>query len=159
MTSPPFGSTHDRTTSGVACHHRLWAAQTVERRLALHAITALGLHARSNDVGRGMTSPPLGSTHGRQRRAWHDIVAFGQHTWSDNVGRGMPSSPLGSTHGRTTSGVACHHSPWTTNTVERRQALHAITAFGQHTRSYNVGRGMPSSPFDGKHSRTTSGVA
>ena len=163
MTSPPLDNTHGRTTSGVTCHHRLWKAHTVERR-AWHAIIAFGQHTQSNDIGRGMTSSLLDSTHGhmksgvtchhylwtahtvglgRQHRAWHDITAlghytrsyyvrlhrvwhditaFGQHTRSDNVGRGMPSSPLGSTDGRTTSGVACHHSPWTANTVKRRQA-------------------------------------
>ena len=42
-----------------------WAAQTIERRRAWHDLTALGLHARSFDVGRGMTSPPLDSTHDR----------------------------------------------------------------------------------------------
>ena len=80
-------SSHSRTASSVACHHRPWTANTVERLQALHA-----------------------------------SAAFGQHTRSNEVGRGMPSSPLGSTHGRTTSGVACHHSPWTANTVGRRQA-------------------------------------
>ena len=30
MTSPPLDSTHGLTTSGVACHHRLWAAQMIE---------------------------------------------------------------------------------------------------------------------------------
>ena len=30
-----------------------------------HDITALGLHARSDDICCGMTSPPLNSTHGR----------------------------------------------------------------------------------------------
>ena len=41
MSSSPLGSTHVRATSGVACHHRLWAVQTVERRRAWHAIFAL----------------------------------------------------------------------------------------------------------------------
>ena len=59
MPSPPFDSTHGRTTSGVACHHRLWAAHTVEQSWALHAIIAFGQHTRSDDVGRGMTSVPL----------------------------------------------------------------------------------------------------
>ena len=104
-----------------------------------------------------MTSPYLDSTHDRQCRAWHNITAFGQHTRSNDVGRGMPSSPFGSTNGRTTSGVACYHSPWTANTVGRRQALHAITAFGQHTQSNDVGRGMTSPPLDGTHGRMTSG--
>ena len=162
MTSPPLDSTHGRTTSGVACNHRLWAAHTVERRRAWHAIIALGRQTRSNDIWRGMPSSPLGSTNGRttsgvachhspwttntieQRRAWHDIIAFGQHTQSNDIERGMPSSSLGSTDGRTTSGVACHHSSWTANIVERHQAWHAIIAFGQHKRSNNVGRGMPS---------------
>ncbi|WP_353802562.1 hypothetical protein [Acinetobacter baumannii] len=30
MPSSPLGSTHDQTTSGVACHHRRWAAHTIE---------------------------------------------------------------------------------------------------------------------------------
>ena len=76
---------------------------------------------------------------------WHNVTTFGQHTRSNDVGRGMPSSPFGSTNGRTTSGVACHHIPWTTNTVEQRWAWHAITAFGQYTRSNDVWHGMPSS--------------
>ena len=84
--------------SGVACHHRLWAPHTVDRRRAWHAITALGLYARFNNVGRDMLAPPLGSTLSRttfgvachhrgltahtieRRRAWHDITALGQHT-------------------------------------------------------------------------------
>ena len=71
--------------SGMTCHHRLWAAQTVERRLAWHEITALGLHARSDTVER--------------RRVWHDITALGRAAWSEDIGRGMTSPPLDSTHG------------------------------------------------------------
>ena len=63
--SSPLGSTNGRTTSGVECHHHLWAAHTVERRRAWHAIIALRWHTKSKDVERGMTSPPLDSTHGR----------------------------------------------------------------------------------------------
>ena len=118
MPSPPLDSTHGRTTSGKACHHRLWA------------------HKRLNDVRRGMPSLPLGSTNGRttpglachhrlwavqkvrRRRALHAIIAFGRHTQSNDVGRCMPSSPLGSTHGRTTSGVACHHRLWAAHMVD-----------------------------------------
>ena len=95
MPSSPLGSTYSGTTSGVACHHRLWEAHTVERR-----------------------------------RAWHAIIALGWKTRSNDVRRGMPSSPLGSTNGQTMSGVACHHSPWTANTIKRRCARHAIIAFG-----------------------------
>ena len=131
MLSPPLDNTHGRTTSGVACHHHLSAVQTVERHRAWHAIIALRLQTRSNDVRRGMPSSLLGSIEGRtasgischyrlwpahtveRRRAWHAIIAFGQHTRSNDVRRGMPSSPLGSTNGRTTSGMACHHRRWT----------------------------------------------
>ena len=105
MPSSPLGSTHGPMTLGVACHHRLWAAHTVERHWAWHAIIAFGL---ADTVGR--------------RRAWHPIIALGRQTLSNDVKRGMPSSPLGSTNGRTMLGVACHHSPWTANTFERCQA-------------------------------------
>ena len=168
---------HGRTTSGVAWHHRLWAAHTVKRRRAWHDIFAFGQHKRSNDVGRGMPSSPLGSTHGRttsgmachnrlkaahtveRRRVWLYITAFGQHTWSNDIECGMPSLPLGSTHGRMTLGVACHHISWIENTVKRCRAWHEITALGLHAPSDDVGRGMKSPPFDCTHRQTTSGVA
>ena len=104
MPSPPLDSTHGRTTSGVACHHRLWAAQTIEQRWVWLAIIAFGLadtvgrcqawHAiitlrrkiLLNDVGRGMPSPSLDNTHCRQRWAWHDITALGQLTRSATSG-------------------------------------------------------------------------
>ena len=145
----------------MACHHRPWMGNTVERRRAWHAITALGQHTRSDDVGRVMPSSPMGSTNGRttsgarchhrllkahtveRRRAWHAIITFGQHKQSDlqsklnDVERGIPLSPLGSTHGRTTSGVACHYCLWVAQTVERRQAWHDIIAFGL---AHTVGR-------------------
>ena len=143
MPSSPLGSIHGR------------------RRQAWHAIIALRQHTQSKDVGRGMTSPSLDSTHGRTTsgvtcnhpigqhtiellQALHDITAFVQHTRSNDVGRGMPSSPLGSTHGRPTSGVACHNRLMAAHTVERRWAWHDIIAFGQHTRLNNVGRYMQS---------------
>ena len=158
MSSSPLGSTHVRATSGVACHHRLWAVHTVERRRAWHATIAFGQHTRSSDVGRGMPSSPLG-THGRtasgvachlrlfaahtveRRRAWHAIIALGRQTRSDDVRRDMPSPLLDSTLGRTTSGVTCHHRLWAAQTVERRRAWHAIL------------------PLGNTHGRTTSGVA
>ena len=143
---------HDRTTSGVTCHHCLWTGHRVERRRAWLDITALGLHARWNDVRRGMTSPPLDSSHGRQRWAWHAITTLGQHRRSDNlrhgrrewhyitalgqhtrsnyVGRGMTSPPLDSTHDRMKSGVACHHCLWASLMVRLRQAWHDLTALG-----------------------------
>ena len=106
-----------------------------------------------------MKSPPMDSTHGRQRRAWHAIIAFGRQTWSNDVGRGMPSLPLGSTDGWTVSDVACQHRIWPALTVKRRRAWQAIIAFGKHTGSNDVGRCMPSSPLGSTHGRTTSGVA
>ena len=162
MTSPLMDSTHSRTASSVARHHRLWTAHM------------------SNDVGLAMPSLPLDSTHSRttssvachhrlwgaqmlerrpawhaiitfglahivrQRRAWHVIIALRQKMRSNDVGRSMPSSSLSSTHGRTTSGVASHHRLCTTLTIERRPAWHAIIAFEKHTRSDDVRRGMPS---------------
>ena len=177
MTSLPLDSTHGRTTSGVACDHRFWAAHTVERRRALHAIIALGRQTRSNDVRRDMPLSPLGSTHGQttsgvarhhrlwlahtveRRRAWHAIIAFGKHTRSNDVGRGITSPPVDSTHGRITSGVTGHHLLLTAHSVEQRQVWHAISALGQHTRLDDVRRGMKSLPLDSTHGRTTSGVA
>ena len=142
MPSSPLGSTHDRTTSGVARNHLLWTTHTV------------------SNVMRGMmTSMPLDSTHARQRRALHDITALGLHTRLNNVKRGMQSSPLGSTDSRTTSGVACRHRPWMANMAKRRWAWHAIIAFGQHRWSDGVGRCMPSSALASTHNQTTSGVA
>ena len=132
MPSPPLESTHGRTSSGVACHHRLWAAHTVERRWAWHDITAFGQHTRSNDVERDMPTPPLVSPHGRTtssmafhyrlwaahtvelRRAWHAIIAFGKHKQI------------------TTSGVACQHHFWAAQTVKRHRVWNACIAFGQH---------------------------
>ena len=189
MPSSPLGSTNGRTTSGVACHHLLWAAHTVERRQAWHAIVAHGRQTLSNDIRRDMPSPPLDSTHDRttpgvachhrlwaaetveQCQAWHAIIALGRQTRSNNVRRDMPSPPLESTHGGTTSGVACHHRIWAAQTVERRmawlaiiafgladtvgrrQAWHAIITLGRKTWSNDVGRGMPSPPLDNTHGR------
>ena len=121
MPSPPLDSTLDRTTFRVASHHCAWAAHTIERRQAWHDINSLGMHAWSDDIRRGITSPPLDSTLDRQRRAWHEITALGQHARSDDIGRGMASPPLDSTHG------------W------QRRAWHDITALGQHTRSATSG--------------------
>ena len=149
MPSSPLDGKQGRMTSGVTCHHHLWAAQTFERQRAWHSIIAFGL---AHII--------------RRLRAWHAIIALGQQTRSNDFGRGMPSSPLGSTHGRTTSsvachhrrwtsshsqtasGVACHHRPWTGNKVERRRAWHANITFGQYRRSNDNERGIQSLPLD-----------
>ena len=176
MTSPPLDSTHGRMTSGVACHHRLWAANTIERRRDWNDITAFGQDTRSNDVGHGMTSLPLDSTHSQTTSdvaCHHRLCATHR---SKDVGRGMTSPPLDSTHGRqrrawhdittlgkhtrsATSWLTCHHRPWTAHTVRRRRAWHDITFLGKHTWSNDVVRGMPSSPLCSTHARTTSSIA
>ena len=161
----------------MAYHHRQGTAHTEGRRQACHAIIAFGQHRRSDDVGRGMPSPPFDSTLGRMtlgvachprprtahmvglRRAWHDITTFGQHTRSNDVGGGMISPPLDRTQGRMTSGVTCHHHILTTHTVGLRRAWNDITSLLQLTRWNNVGRGMTSPPLNCTHGRTTSGVA
>ena len=106
MTSPPLYSTHDRTTSGVECHHLPLTAHMVERRRAWHDITSFGQRTRSNDVERDMPSPPLESTHGRTTSG----VACHHHLWAaqtiERCRAWHAILPLGSTHGRTTSGVA-----------------------------------------------------
>ena len=153
MTSPPLDSTHGRTTSSVACHHRLWAAHTVKQHRAWHDIIAFGEHRRSNDVGRGMTSPPLDSTDNWQCRAWHDIAALGQHTRSNYVWRGMTSLPLYNTHGQTTSSVACHYRLRAAHIIKRRQERHAIIAHGRQKWLNDVKRDMPSPPLDSTHGR------
>ena len=160
MTSPPLDCTHGRMTSDVACNHRLWAAQTIERRRAWHAIIALERQTRSNDVRRDMPSLPLDSTHGRttsgvacHHRLWAAqkvgrrgvllaIIAFGQHTRSNDVELEMPSSPLGTTNIQTMSSVTRHHRPWTACIFGRCRAWHDITALGKRTRSNDVRRGM-----------------
>ena len=158
MTSLPLHSTHGR------------------QRRAWHDITALRQYTLSDTVGSGMTSPPLGSTHGQttsglakhlrletahtveRRQACHAIIAFGKNPRSNDVRRGMKSPPLDSTYGRTTSGVKCHHRLWTAHSVKRHRTWLSIIAFGQHTRSNYVRRGMPSPPLDSTHCRTTSGM-
>ena len=154
MTSPPLDSIHDRTTSSVPCHHRLWAAHP-----------GVACHSRPctvNTVKRRRVwhvSSPLGSIHGRTTSG----VACHHRPWTahmvGNVGRGMTSPPLDSTHGRTTWGVACHHRLWEAHKVEGRRAWHAIIALGRQTRLNDVKRGMPSSTLDGMYGRTTSSVA
>ena len=136
MRSSPLAITYSRTTSGVACTQCLWAAHTVERRQACNTIIAFGIADKV-----------------RRRRAWHAINALGRETRSNEVGRGMQSSPLDSADGLPSSGVACHHSPWTAHTVGRRRALHAIIALGPaqmvgHRRAWHASKSL------GQHKRS-----
>ena len=128
MPSPPWDGTHGQTTSGVACYRRLWAAQTIKRRQAGHAIIAHGRQTRLNDVRRDMSSLSLESTHGRTMSGVAYHLPFEKHTRSKYVWRGMTSPPLGITHGQTSSGMTYHHRPWTGNMVERCRSWHAINA-------------------------------
>ena len=89
---------------------------------------------------------------------WHAINALGQHTRSEGVEHGMPSSPLDNTHGRTTSAEACRHRPWAAHTVKRRQAWHAVIAFGENTRTEDVARDMLSLPLDSTYDWTMFGM-
>ena len=159
MTSPLLDSTHGRTTSGVACHHCLWAPHTVERHRAWHNITAIGHHTRSATSGVACHHRPWTALTVERRRAQHDIIAFGQHTRLNNIGRGMTSPPLDRTHCRTTSGVACHHRIWAAHTVEQRRVWHAIITFGMHKPLNDFGRGMKSPPLDCTEGRMTWDVA
>ena len=73
MPSPPLESTHGRTTSGVACDHHFWVAQTVgpankvERRRAWHTLSPLDLLTQLPGVRCGMPSSPMDGKHGRMR--------------------------------------------------------------------------------------------
>ena len=93
-----FDITYGQSTSGVACHHCLWAKHLVGSGVACNHIPW--------------------STHTVEKsRAFHAIVAFGIHTNSDDVWNGMPACPLGSKHCQTISGKAFHHRLWTTDKV------------------------------------------
>ena len=93
-----------------------------------------------------------------RRRAWNAIITLGRPTRPNDVRHDMPLPPLDSTHDRTMSHVACHHCLWASHTVERRRVWHDISAFGQHTRSNDVGRDMPSPLLESTQRQTTLGV-
>ena len=141
MTSLPLDSLHDR------------------QRWAWHDITAHGQHTQSDDVVRGMTSPPLDNTHDQTMSG----VACHHRLWTahtvGNIGLGIRSPALDSTHSHTTSGIACHHRPGTPNMVERRRAWHDISSLRLHARSDDVGHGIPSLPLGCTNGQTTSVVA
>ena len=106
-----------------------------------------------------MSSWPLDSTHGRLSSGMPCHHRPLDRTHDRTASGGMPFLPLDSTDDRPSSGVACYHSPWTSHTVGRRRARHAIIAFGQHTQSKDVERGIQSSPLGSTDGRMTSGVA
>ena len=62
---------------------------------------------------------------------WHDFIALGQRTQS-----------------WTKLSMACHRTPWTTYTVRRRPACHAIIILGKHTILNDVGCYRPPFPWE-----------
>ena len=174
--SSPLECTHSWTTSSVAFHHHRWKAYTIRWCQAWLVVISLRQHTRSDDVRRGFPAWSLGSIHGGRMtsdmachhrlwaahrvgrfRAWYAIVSLRQHIWWDDIGRDMLSLTFDNLNDWTTSGVACHHGPWSTHIVRRRRAWHAIITLVLHTRTDDVGYGMPTSPLCNTHSRTMSG--
>ena len=159
ITSLPVGYTRGRMKSGVIWLLCLETVHTVGRHRTWHAIIAIGLHTRSNDVRRGMLSWSLAITHACTMsgvaRHYRPCTAC---TRSDNVEHGI------------------HHRHWTTYTIRLHRVWHVIIAlvlhtrlnvfghgnvlisFGKHTRSKDVGSGMTSPPLGNTHGQTTSGV-
>ena len=88
-----------------------------------------------------MTSSPLENTHCRTTSTWHAIM------------------PTYYTHVQTTSGVARHHLPFEAYMVGLHEVWQAIITIRKNTWSNDIRRGMPSSPLDKIHNRTTSVVA
>ena len=107
-----LGKIHDQTTFGVACYHLPSKTHTIGQCAAWHDRMELRQHTRLDDFRRWMLSSPLDSktrsnTIGHGIPSWPLGNIHGQTTWDV----AMPSSPLECTHGRMTSSLACHHRP------------------------------------------------
>ncbi|TMW86846.1 hypothetical protein EJD97_020814, partial [Solanum chilense] len=96
----PCGTTHDRTTSRVECHHNPLTAYTV----GLCQVGYDMISARLDNT-HGRTTSGLACSHGPwvthtvgQHWAWHAIIALGLHTQSDDIKHGMPAWDMGTTH-------------------------------------------------------------
>ena len=76
--------------SGMACHHIPRTTHTVERSRVWHAIIALILHTRTDDVKHGMSSWYLTTHTFGRRRSWHEILTLGKYKRSDDIGLGIP---------------------------------------------------------------------
>lgn len=138
MLALPFERTHIRTTSSMACQHRLlrstqcqftsivvcshrpWRAHTVRISGMKCHHRLLKTHTRSNNVGPYMLSTTL--VRVKLYPAWYACMAFGQHTRLDDVD------------------------------------VASLIAFGLHTRTVNIERGMTLSPLSSTHSRPTLGI-
>ena len=127
---------------GLACPHSPRTAHTVRRRLVWYDIIALGVHTWLNDIGCGMSSYLLESTHDHPTP---DVSCYHR--------------PMTFKHRQMMSWVACHQGPWTSHTVRLCRALPTIIALGQNTLPDNIRRGMLEYPLDNTHSLTTLRVA
>ena len=93
--------------SRVSCNYHLWKEHKVRRSKVFNAIITLVMNTQMNNVGRGILSPPVDSTHGWETSvmAWHDrpwtahtvgrhralhsIIALGQHPQLNDFRHGM----------------------------------------------------------------------
>ena len=110
-----------------------------------------------DDVGCGMPLSPLDCTYGVTTSG----VACPHGPWATHtIGRHLgPSSLLGSKHGKTMPSITCYYRPWSAHTVGRREVLQDRIAFGQHTESDKVKRGMPSSPLNNTQDQIRLGMS
>ena len=78
-----FGLHTSTEMSGVVCYHRPWIAYTIEIHRVWHAIIALVMNTRSDDVRHVMPSSQLFNIHTTKlRQAWQAFVALRKHTQS-----------------------------------------------------------------------------
>ena len=145
-----------------------------KRRRSWYAINAYVQHKQSDDVGQGIPSSPLYSTHNQITSSvechhllwtthtnkvhwtWHAIIALGEISRSNAVGHRMLVWSLDSTHDQMMSSVACHNHPSTTHTIRLRRPWHTIFTLRHHAWSYNIMCGIISSHLESIHGRTTS---
>ena len=70
MPSSPLGSTHGRTMSRVASHHRLLTAHTVKQRRAWHAIIAYFHDPPDTQADRDPSRQPAACARGQTAQKW-----------------------------------------------------------------------------------------
>ena len=126
----------------MACHHRLWKAYMTRQHWVWDVIITFGMQTRSHDVG-----------------CCDAIIALGKNRRSNYVGHLMQSFPFGQHTQMDYVDVACHHHHWIAHTDEQRRAWHTRMAIGQHTKSDDVGCGIPSSPWGSLRGRMTSSMS
>ena len=148
MTSSPFDNTHDRTMSGVVCHHPPWITKQDQ------TISGMACHHRPWIAKHNQTTSGVAWHHGNwaiytvlrrwlwqcHHRPWNVHTVGWLRAWNAFI-------VLGKIHDQTTSGVACYNCPSKTHRIERRAALHVRMELRQHTRSDDVRRFMLLSPL------------